>query len=144
MSLEVKTGTEYSKPLPGPDATGAVFWKSAAEGELRVQHCGACDHYQHYPRALCTKCGATPEWRTHSGRGEVHTFTVIRQYGMPPFKDELPYVVAMIELEGTGGLRMMSNVTDCSPDEVTIGMPVEAYVVLAADDIGIPYFRPRS
>ena len=144
MSIEVKTDIAYTKPLPDPDATSAVYWKSAADGELRVQHCPACDLYQHYPRALCTECGSTPQWRTHSGRGEVHTFTVIRQYGMPPFRDELPYVVAMIELEGTGGLRVMSNVTDCAPETVEIGMAVEAYAVLAEDGIGIPYFRPRS
>ena len=142
MSIEVKTDVEYSKPLPEPDATDAVFWSSAADGQLRVQHCPACDHYQHYPRALCTACGAPPEWTDHSGRGEVHTFTVIRQYGMPPFKGELPYGVAMIELENTGGLRLMSNVTDCPPDEVSIGMAVEAYAVLAEEGIGIPYFRP--
>jgi uncharacterized OB-fold protein len=144
MTIEVKTDVEYAKPLPEPDATSAVYWKSAADGEFRIQHCPACDHYQHYPRALCTECGATPSWTAHSGNGEVHTFTVIRQYGIKPFRDELPYVVAMIELEGTGGLRVMSNVTDCAPDDVAIGMHVEAYAVLAADGIGIPYFRPRA
>ena len=59
---------------------------------------------------------------------------------MPPFRDELPYVVAMIELEE--GVRMLGNITDIEPDDVHIGMSVEAYAVLAEEGIGIPYWRP--
>jgi uncharacterized OB-fold protein len=75
-----------------------------------------------------------------AGRGTVHTYTVIRQYGMRPFRDELPYVVAMVEL--VEGPLMMGNVTGVDPEVVHVGMPVEVYFVLAADDIGIPYWRP--
>jgi uncharacterized OB-fold protein len=140
--MEVRTDTEYTKPIPDPDGTEAPFWQGAAEGELRIQICGACGHQQHYPRKLCTQCGAEPTWHTTSGRGTIYTFTVVRQFGMPPFKDELPYVVAMIELEE--GVRMLSNVTDVSPDDVHIGMAVEAYAVIAEDGVGIPYWRPAS
>ena len=140
--MEVRTDVEYAKAIPSPDDTGRPFWQGAAEGELRVQRCPACDHRQHYPRKLCTKCGADPVWEAASGRGEIHTFTVVRQYGMPPFRDELPYVVAMIELEE--GVRMMGNVTDVEPDDVHIGMAVEAYAVLAEDGIAIPYWRPAG
>ena len=121
--MEVRTNTEYTKPIPDPDATETPFWQGAATGELRIQRCEQCGHQQHYPRKLCTQCGAEPSWQTASGRGTVYTFTVIRQFGLPPFRDELPYVVAMIELEE--GVRMLSNVTDVDPDEVYIGMAVE-------------------
>ena len=43
----------------------------------------------------------------------MHTFTVIRQNHAKPFKDELPYVVAIVELEE--GPRMMGNVTASTP-----------------------------
>ena len=138
--MEVRRDIEYAKPIPSPDATGAPFWKAAAEGELRVQRCPACDHRQHYPRKLCTQCGGEPVWEAIRELGEIHTFTVVRQFGLPPFKDELPYVVAMIDL--AEGLRMMGNVTDVDPDEVHIGMAVEAYAVLAEEGVGIPYWRP--
>jgi uncharacterized OB-fold protein len=69
----------------------------------------------------------------------VHTFTIIRQMGMRPFRDELPYVVAMIELDE--GPLMMGTVTDCDPDTVEIGAPVTVHFVRAADDVGIPYWR---
>jgi hypothetical protein len=37
----------------------------------------------------------------------------------------------------------MSNVTGCRPEDVTIGMPVEVYMVTAGPDIAVPFFRPR-
>jgi hypothetical protein len=58
-----------------------------------------------------------PEWAEASGRGTVHTYTVVRQYGAPPFKDELPYVVAVIELDE--GVKMIGNVTGCAVDACT-------------------------
>jgi len=139
--MEVKSGQYHeSKPLPETDSVSAVFFEAAAEGRLLFQQCGACSHRQFYPRALCTACGETPEWVEASGRGTVHTFTVVRQYGAEPFKGELPYVVAMIELDE--GVRMMGNVTGIDPEEVRIGLEVEAYALLAEEKVGIPYWRP--
>jgi uncharacterized OB-fold protein len=139
--MEVLKVDAWEKPLPRPDAISRTFWEAAAQGRLLFQQCPRCGHRQFYPRALCTACGADPEWAEASGRGEVHTFTVVRQMGLPAFRDELPYVVAMIELEE--GVRMMGNVTGCPVEEVRVGLPVEAYAVLADENVGIPYWRRR-
>lgn len=133
---------EWGKPLPQPDNVSGPYWQAAAEGRLLIQECPKCHHRQWYPRALCTACAADPEWLECSGRGTVHTFTVVRQFGMKPFRDELPYVVAMVDLEE--GPRIMGAVTDCDPDDVRIGMGVEVHFLKAADDIGVPYWRPLS
>jgi uncharacterized OB-fold protein len=133
---------EWTKPIPGPDEVTAPYWRAAAEGRLLVQQCPVCGHRQWYPRALCTVCAAEPGWLECTGYGVVHTFSVIRQMGMAPFRDELPYVVAMIDLEE--GPRVFGNVTGCAVDDVTIGMPVEVWFTKAEDDIGIPSWRPRS
>jgi len=85
-------------------------------------------------------CGSDPEWERASGRGTVHTFTVIRQNHARPFRDELPYVVAMVELDE--GVRMMGNITDCAIDQVRIGMPVEVHMVQAEPGVGVPFWRP--
>jgi uncharacterized protein len=139
---EVLTGTEWEKPIPRPDAVSAPYWEAAARGELVIQECPSCGHRQFYPRAVCTDCGADPAWMTCSGRGTVHTYTVIRQNHAKPFRDELPYVVAVIELEE--GPRMMSNVIGCEVGDVTIGMPVEVSFVAADEGIGVPFWKPRS
>lgn len=139
MSMEVRKA-EWSKPLPDPDPVSTAFWAAAAEGRLLIQECPACGHRQFYPRALCTACGASPEWLEASGRGTVHTFTVVRQQGLPAFRDDAPYVVGVIELEE--GPRMMGNVTGCSVDDVAVGMAVRAYAVEAAPGVGIPMWEP--
>ncbi|HEU5302474.1 MAG TPA: Zn-ribbon domain-containing OB-fold protein [Acidimicrobiia bacterium] len=137
---EVVAIAEWTKPLPNPDAVNGAYWQAAADGRLLVQECPTCGHRQWYPRALCTNCAGTPEWLECSGRGTVHTFTVIRQFGMKAFRDELPYVIAMIELEE--GPLVFGNVTDCDVDDVAIGMPVEVWFTKAADDIGVASWRP--
>ncbi len=130
----------WQRPLPRPDFVTAPYWEAATRAELLIQRCPACGHRQFYPRALCTVCGADPEWERASGHGTVHTFTIIRQNYAKPFCDQLPYVVAMIELDE--GPMMMTNITDCLVDDVSIGMPVEASFVIVDDGIGVTFFRP--
>ena len=137
MSAETAT-----RPLPAVDDVSRPYWEAAGRGELLIQECPACGHRQFYPRALCTACAATPEWKTASGRGTVYTYTVIRQNWSEPFRSMQPYVVAMVELEE--GPRMMSNVTDCIPDDISIGMPVEVWFEPVEDGLAIPLFRPAG
>ena len=130
------------RPLPQPDNVSAPFWRAAADGKVLIQECPKCAHRQFYPRAMCTACAATPEWREASGKGTVHTFTVIRQNWANPFRDELPYVVAMIELDE--GVKMMTNLTDCDVDDVHIGMAVQAYAEKVEDGLGVLFWRPST
>ena len=137
--MEVLRGKEWKRPIPAPDAFERRFFEAAAQGELLHQRCPACGHRQFYPRAVCTACGADPEWAPSVGRGVVHTWTVVRQNRMPPFEDELPYVVAMIELPE--GVRMMGNLTGCDVEQVRIGMRVEAYAVEFEPGLALPFWR---
>jgi len=137
---EVVEVEEWAKPLPQIDNVNAEYWQAAREGRLLVQQCPACGHRQWYPRALCTECGAEPDWLETAGRGTVHTFTVIRQQGTPAFKAELPYAVVMVDLEE--GPRVFGAMPGVDVARVAIGLPVEVYFVAAADDTGVPYWRP--
>ena len=130
------------RPIPLPDTASREYWKAAADGRLLYQECPNCGNRQLYPRMCCTTCGETPEWREASGRGTVHTYTIIRQNYAQPFRDMLPYVVAMVELDE--GPRLMSNVTGCDAGDVSIGMTVEAYFEPLGDDVGLPLFRPAQ
>ena len=64
------------------------------------------------------------QWVKSSGRGTIYTFSVTNQNPQRGFRDSLPYVVAYIDLEE--GVKMFANIVDCKPEEVKIGMPVEA------------------
>jgi uncharacterized OB-fold protein len=137
--IEVVERSEWKRSLPQPDHVSSVYWAAAARGELLIQQCPSCGHRQYYPRAMCTACGGATDWLPCSGRGVVHTFTVIR---MNKSSGDSGYVVAMIELEE--GPLMLSNVTDVDPDAVHIGMPVEVYMAKVNDDVGIPLWRPTA
>ena len=140
MAMEVVRGRTWERPELAPGALDRAFFEAAARGELLYQRCAACDHRQFYPRLLCTACGGDIDWATASGRGVVHTFTIVRQHGQPPFKGELPYAVAMVELEE--GVRMLGTVTGCPVERVRIGMPVEAYAIECGDGMAVPFWRP--
>ena len=140
--------SDGSDPRPGMEAAeagarraGASLLRGRSARRAALQRCPKCGHVQFYPRAVCTACGADPEWAQASGRGSVHTYTVVRQNGMPPFKEELPYVVAMVELPE--GVRMMGNVTDCAVDEVGVGTKLEAYAVEFEPGLALPFWRPQ-
>jgi uncharacterized OB-fold protein len=128
------------RPLPLVDHVSEQYFAAAADGKLLIQECPACGHRQFYPRACCTACAANTEWKEASGRGTVHTFTIIRQNWAMPFKNELPYVVAMVQLEE--GPKMMTNITHGDPEAIEIGTPVEVYMVKVEDGLGLPFWRP--
>jgi hypothetical protein len=141
VTIEVRK-EDWTRTLPAPDTLSGEYWSALASGRLLFQECPSCGHRQFYPRAMCTQCAAAPEWREASGLGIVHTFTVIRQNGLPGFKDEVPYVVAMIEL--AEGPRLMGYVTGCPIEDVAVGMSVKAYAVEAEPGLAILQWEPGA
>ena len=132
-----------SMPPPLADATTLPWWEAAAEHRLVVQRCTACEHTRHPPAPVCPECrSADSDWQELPGRGEVYTYTAVHR----PIAagQELPFVVAVIALEGSGGLRMISNLVDLNPGEVEIGMPVELVWEDMSADLAIPRFRPAG
>ncbi len=128
------------KPLPEPPAEAQPVLQAAAGGRLILQRCRSCEAVQFPPRVHCTSCGhAGVEHVEATGRGTVHTFAVIHRNRTPGWADELPYVVAVIDLDE--GCRITSNVIGCAPDTVHIGMAV-GIVFEEVDDVTLPRFRP--
>ena len=130
-----------AKPLPRVDEDSKGYWEACARHELHVQRCRACGTVRHYPRALCTVCLADdPEWLLSSGRGSVYTYTVTYQNLAPGFRESVPYVLAYVALEE--GVRVLTNIVDCPPDAVRIGLPVEVVFDDVSGDLSVPKFRP--
>jgi len=132
----------YAKPLPRVDEESKGFWEACRRHELYLQRCRDCTALRYYPRALCPSClSDRVEWLRASGTGTVYTFTVTHQNQAPGFRDALPYVMAYVEL--AEGLRMLTNLVECSPDDVRIGMPVEIVFDDATAGVTLPKFKPR-
>jgi hypothetical protein len=131
----------YRKPLPRVDEESRGWWEALARHELYFQRCRDCGTKRLYPRAVCTSCmSSATEWVRASGRGRVYTFTITRQNQAPGFREELPYVLAIVELDE--GPRLMTNVVGCAPDAVRIGMAVEVVFDDVTPDVTLPKFRP--
>ncbi len=139
--MEVVRGRQWDRPHPAGEGEYGPWFEACARGELLIQRCDVCGHRQWYPRAVCTQCAATPRWEEVGNRGRIYTFTVIRQYHAQPFGGELPYAVAMIDLDDAP-VRMFGTVTDLAADNVRVGLPVEAYAVEYAGGRALPYWRP--
>ena len=132
-----------AKPLPQPTDASRPFWDACRKHELRIQRCLACGTLIHYPKIHCPKDGSERfEWALMSGRGSVYSFVVAHRAFHESFKRDLPYVIAIIELEE--GVRLMSNVIGVDPDAVRIGLPVEVTFEDASETIALPKFRARA
>jgi len=117
-------------PRPGfiSVQTTAPYWEAAAEGTLLLQRCRPVGHLQHYPRSLCATCWSQElEWEAASGRGTVWTYTVVHMPGHAAWRDEVPYVLAIVELDE--GPRLMTNIVGTDTDAVQVGQAVELAAV---------------
>ena len=131
--------------LPVADLETAPYWEGTSAGKLLIKECGSCGRMFFYPRSHCPSCWSTDTtWREASGRGTVYTFTVVYQNDLPPFRDRVPYVVAIVELDE--GVRMTSNIEGIAPEDVRCGMPVRVAFREEArrenEVVSIPVFRP--
>jgi hypothetical protein len=129
------------KPLPRLDEESRGWWEALARHELYFQRCRACGTRRLPPRALCPHClSEQTEWVQASGRGTVYSFTVTHQNQAPGFREEVPYVLAVVRLDE--GPQLMTNVVGCPPDAVRIGMPVEVVFDDVTAEVTLPRFRP--
>lgn len=134
---------EYNKPLPLPYADSKGYWEAAKKHELRLQKCSECGRLRFPPSPCCPEClSLNAEWTPVSGKGQVYTFTIFHHVFNPAFKDDVPYATCIIELQE--GPRVLSNIVDCRPEEIYIGMPVEAVFEDVTSEITLPKFRRAS
>lgn len=127
-------------PRPVIDADTEQFWAAAREHRLLVQFCTKCNHAIHYPRALCPRCwNRDLEWRESCGRGEIYSYTVSRRAPVPAFADQIPLVVALIDLDE--GARMMSNIVTDDPSKIRIGQRVRVVFHDIDEDFTLPKFE---
>lgn len=130
---------EYKKPLPIIDDDSRNFWEGCKKHELLIQKCEDCGIFRFPPRTICHKClSMNFKWIKSSGKGEVYTFSNIFQPFGPGW--DIPYVVAIVQL--AENVKMMSNIIDCDPEAVEIGMKVGVCFDDVTKNITLPKFKP--
>lgn len=123
MRVEQPFGDD-GRPVPRRTPVSAPFFDAARAGRLHLQKCPR-DGFFFYPRPRCPEClGDDWSWQDASGRGRVYSFTVDRVGLDPAQRARVPLVVAIVELEE--GPRLTTNIVGCAPEDVKVGLPVEA------------------
>jgi uncharacterized OB-fold protein len=133
-----------SKPEPVPDQATRFYWEGAKRGELLVQRCDECHSFQFPPTVVCESCHSkslTPA--AVSGRGTVYSKTVLHQAFLPVFADDVPFTVALIDLEGAPGARVLTNIIGDGAADLAAGAPVEVFFEERGDSV-LPQFRPAG
>jgi uncharacterized OB-fold protein len=132
-------------PVPAVNAETIGWWEAAAEHRLVVQRCEACGKTRHPPGPLCPHCRSTASvWSDLPGTGSVFTYTVVRQAFIASLADRIPYVVVALDLDGADGARIVSNLIDIDPSDVSIGLAVELVWEDMGPQLALPRFRPAG
>lgn len=129
---------KYQKPLPIHTPVSEKYWQSLKQHELTIQKCNICDKNIFYPREFCPDCLSEDlEWFKISGKGRLHSYTVIHSSAYPEFRDDLPIMLGFIKLEEN--VHMIANIVECEPENLKVEMEVE----IVFDDITAEYTLPR-
>jgi uncharacterized OB-fold protein len=135
----------WAKPIPVIEKAMKPFWAGLKDHRFLLMKCNECGAW-YWPATYCRNHRNQPffgslSWTDASGRGKIITFNVTRVAMRPAFKDDIPYVYALIQLDE--GPIISSNIIHCSVDAVHIDMPVRV-VFRDVEEIGmtIPYFEP--
>ena len=119
------------------------FWEATRDSRYLVQWCVDCDEAIFYPREICPGClGTDLEWRDASGDATVYAVTVEHRPQDKANADFAPYVVALVDL--AEGVRVLTNVIGCEPDDVSVGMPVRITWEALEDGRQLPQFEPAD
>ena len=112
----------WSKPLPQPTVISAPFWDGLKAHEVRLQQCDQ-GHWLFFPRTHCPTCGSRQlTWKTVSGEGTLYTYTVARVPTLPEFSDEMPQLLAVVELDE--GVHLNTTMVGVKPEDLRVGQRV--------------------
>lgn len=131
----------YGGFRPDVTALDAPFWDALRRHELLVQQCAGCGRLRFVPTELCPACHSPrATWSRVRGTGTVYTYTVVHRAPTPYYQAEAPYALAYVELDE--GPRVPTRLVDVDPDEVEVGMRVEAVFDDVDTDLTLYRFRP--
>ena len=132
------------RPAPALTALNQPFWTSGADGVLRMQRCTSCGRLCQPPSLLCPHDHAATEYVELSGRGFVESWTLNRHLWFPGFPP--PYLIAFVNPVEDERVRLLTNLVNVEPDDVTQNMPVRVIFdrcVDGDDEVFIPLFEPE-
>ena len=133
--------SEVSRPAPLLNDDNHFYWDAAREGRLVTQKCQRCGRLRHPPRPMCPVCHSLDfEIIDLAGDGVVYSYAILHHPQNPAF--EYPVLAALIDLDE--GVRVLSNLVDVDPRDISIGMPVTVDFRPTRHDGAVPVFKPKA
>jgi uncharacterized OB-fold protein len=134
--------SKVTRPIPVPNEWTQPFWEAARRGELALQRCQQCGHFQHPPYATCVNCIATDlAFETVAGRGAIYAYTIMYHTGDKRFAPAVPYASIIVELDDAPGAFLAGNLLDAPYTAAKVGRRVEVVFQPLSDTITLPQFR---
>jgi uncharacterized OB-fold protein len=117
------------------------FWSAAKEKRLTCAQCRNCRRFRMPPTPFCPYCRSQEiDWPTLPGTGTIYTYTVVERAVLPGTEDSIPYVPAVIDLDGATPARLISNIVDSPLDAIRIGATVRVIFDVTPDAAAVPRF----
>ena len=127
--------TAEKKPVPHETELSKPYWDAARQGVLKIQKCSNCGTVRHYPQLVCVECYSREYgWTETSGKSTLHSWTIAHHAFHAAFKDELPYILATVDLEE--GPRALGRLVGIEAQDLKIGLPLRYSFV--SDENGTP------
>ena len=147
--MSQQQSTPPPKPTPIPQQDNEFYWEKAKAHELWLRKCSDCNDVYFYPRDISPCCfSRNTEWIKASGKGTLYTWGITVRPPTPAFREDAPFVLAIVDLEE--GCRIPTNLVgipkDPDPEKmaahITHGMAVEVAFEDRTDAISVPVFKP--
>ncbi|EHI13392.1 Zn-ribbon domain-containing OB-fold protein [Mycolicibacterium thermoresistibile] len=131
------------RPVPLLTELNRPYWTGGAAGTWQLQRCDDCERLVHPPALRCPHDHGVLRYVALRGRATVETWTVNEHPFFPGFPP--PYVVAFVNPVEDERVRVLTNLVNVRPEEVTAKMPVrvtfERYTD-GDDEVYVPLFEP--
>ena len=128
------------RPTPEPTIDSKPYWDGLKERRLLLQQCGGCGLVRHYPRPMCAACYSLEvRWIESSRQGRLHSWTEVHHPFVPGLRDELPYVMATVELEE--GVRLQCQMLGAETDAAALRLDLPVKIVFreVQDGLVLPF-----
>ncbi len=136
---------EYKKPLPRPTETDQAHWEGLKRHQVLVQRCDDCQTWLWYPRQMCSNCASFAlSWTEVDPAGTIYSFTTQHHATGSKFDSELPYSVAVVELDAAPEVKLVGPVNNVTPDEIHIGQQVRGIFLDATAEVTFLHFEPTD
>ena len=114
------------KKFLSPDIThdSEPYWSGLKRHVFQLQRCADCDKLRFPPLPSCPHCGTLGgEWTEAAPGGTLCTWSEIFHPLDPRLKDEVPFVLVLVDLDQ--GPRVSGRLVNADASQLKVGMPVK-------------------